>query len=242
MKLSSQVKPYYRTETFLFPTIVDVILVETTFLHTATRDYTTLHNSLSRVHTATGDYSTQYVVTGTYCYWRLQYTTQYTVIGTYCHWRLQYTTQYTVTGMYCYWRLHNTLSRIHTATGDYNTLHNTLSLVHAATGDYSTLHSTLSLVLCCLDTRPRGLTFSWWGRYGLCHRHKPTKLAHSFLLCSCVCFCLYGPFNSISFHKFSRQLFAFSLRSSGLNSALLILSNMYLFIKVSLSPDLILCG
>ena len=27
---------------------------------------------------------------------------------------------------------------------------------------------------------PPGLTFSWWGCYGLCHRHKPTELAHSF--------------------------------------------------------------
>ena len=36
--------------------------------------------------------------------------------------------------------------------------------------------------------------------------HKPTELAHSFLYCSCVYFCLYGPFNCISFYKFSRQL------------------------------------
>ena len=28
--------------------------------------------------------------------------------------------------------------------------------------------------------RPSGLTFSWWGRYSLCLRHKPTELAHSF--------------------------------------------------------------
>ena len=40
-----------------------------------------------------------------------------------------------------------------------------------------------------------GLTFTWWGCYGLCLRHKLTELAHSFL----VCFCLYGPFNCISF-------------------------------------------
>ena len=52
------------------------------------------------------------------------------------------------------------------------------------------------------------------------------------------CFCLYGPFNCISFHKFSRQLSAFSLRSSGLSSALLVLSNTYFFTKVSLSPFL----
>ena len=48
-------------------------------------------------------------------------------------------------------------------------------------------------------------------------------LANSFLFCSCVCFCLYGPFSCISFHKFSRQLSAFSLCSSCLNSVLLVL-------------------
>ena len=50
--------------------------------------------------------------------------------------------------------------------------------------------------------------------------HKPTELAHSFLSCSCVYFCLYGPFTCISFHQFSRQLSAFSLCSSYLKSAL----------------------
>ena len=43
-----------------------------------------------------------------------------------------------------------------------------------------------------------------------------TELVHSFSFCSCVCFCLYGPLNCISFHKLSRQLSAFSLCSSGL--------------------------
>ena len=63
-----------------------------------------------------------------------------------------------------------------------------------------------------------------------------------FLFCSCACFCPYGPFHCISFHKFSRQLnSAFSLCSSGLNSAFLVLSTTYLFMKVSLSPDIILC-
>ena len=46
-----------------------------------------------------------------------------------------------------------------------------------------------------------------------------------------VCFCLYGPFNCISFHEFTRQLFAFSLWSSGLISALFVLSTVYLFMK-----------
>ena len=92
----------------------------------------------------------------------------------------------------------------------------------------------------CVDG-PRELTFMWWGCCGLCFWHKPTELPHSFLLCSCVYFCLYGPFNCISFHK-SRQLSAFSLCSSGFISALLVLSTIYLFRKVSFSTDIILCG
>ena len=72
--------------------------------------------------------------------------------------------------------------------------------------------------------------------------HKPTELAHCFLFCSWARFCLYGPFKGISFHKFSRQLFALSLCSSSLMSALLVLSTICLFMKVSLIPDMILCG
>ena len=71
---------------------------------------------------------------------------------------------------------------------------------------------------------------------GLAVRARPL-----FLFCLCVYFCLYGPFTCILFHKFSRQLSAFSLRSSGLISALLVLSTTCLFMKVSLSPDVILC-
>ena len=43
-----------------------------------------------------------------------------------------------------------------------------------------------------------------------------TELAHlkKKKTCSCVCFCLHGPFNCIWFHKFSRQLSAFSLSFS----------------------------
>ena len=70
----------------------------------------------------------------------------------------------------------------------------------------------------------------------------PAELAHSFLFCSCLCFCIYGPFNCISFQKFSRQLSAFPLCSSGLISALLVLSTIYHFMKVSLSPDIIPSG
>ena len=60
-----------------------------------------------------------------------------------------------------------------------------------------------------------------------------------FLFRSHVYFCLYGPFNCISFHKFSWQLSIFSLCSSGLISALLVLSTIFLFMKVSFSPDII---
>ena len=54
-----------------------------------------------------------------------------------------------------------------------------------------------------------GLIVTWWGCYALCLWHKLSELAHSLLFCSCVYFCLYGPFNCISFRKFSRQLSVF---------------------------------
>ena len=48
--------------------------------------------------------------------------------------------------------------------------------------------------------------------------------------------------STISFLKLSRQLSVFWLCSSSLISALLVLLSTYLFAKVSLSPDIILCG
>ena len=94
----------------------------------------------------------------------------------------------------------------------------------------------LYMVLFSSRANPYGLTFTW------CQRHKPTQSAHSFLFRSCVCFCLYGPFNCISFHNVPWQLSAFSLCSSGLMFALLVLSTIYLFMKVFFSPEIILCG
>ena len=48
---------------------------------------------------------------------------------------------------------------------------------------------------------------------------------------------------STVFHSInSPDSFPLSHCSSGLNSALLVLSTIYLFMKVSLSPDVILCG
>ena len=94
------------------------------------------------------------------------------------------------------------------------------------------------------DHRPRGLTFRWWGCCRSCLWYKPTELAHFFFIFhSCVCVCLYGPFNCISFHKFSRQ---FTLRFLSLFFrscfCLIGLFQLYLFMKVSLCPDIILCG
>ena len=80
---------------------------------------------------------------------------------------------------------------------------------------------------------PHGLICTWRGCCSLCLRHKPTELAHSFLLCSCVYCCLHGPFNCISFHEFSRQLSAISLCSPCLISALLVFSTIYLFMPRS---------
>ena len=86
------------------------------------------------------------------------------------------------------------------------------------------------------------LIFTCWGCFGLCLLHKPIELADSFLFCSCECFCLCGPFNCISFHKFSRQLLNFSVFSSSFISAKFVLSTKYLFMKISFSSDIILCG
>ena len=86
------------------------------------------------------------------------------------------------------------------------------------------LHSSLHL----LFSSPCGLSFTWWGCCGLYFWHKPAELAHSFLFSSCVYFCLYGPSNCFPFHKFSQHLSAFSLCSSGLISALLVLSTIYI--------------
>ena len=87
-------------------------------------------------------------------------------------------------------------------------------------------------------------------------RHKPAELAYSFLFCSCVYFCLYGPSKCISFHKFSLALSnvfhsIHSPDNSPLSHSVLpVVSLPYwsfllyisLFMKVSLCPDIILCG
>ena len=60
------------------------------------------------------------------------------------------------------------------------------------------------------------------------------SLPTPFTLFLCL-FLSYGPFTCISFHKFSRQPSVFSLCSPSLISALLVLSTIYLFLKVFLN-------
>ena len=100
----------------------------------------------------------------------------------------------------------------------------------------STLKSGVVIMLVPTGSPSRG------GDVTVYVRHKPTKFAHSFLFCSFVYFCPYGPFNCISFYKVSWQLSIFSFCSSDPISALLVLSTIYLVMKVSFSPDIILCG
>ena len=80
--------------------------------------------------------------------------------------------------------------------------------------------------------------------------HKPTELGHSFLFCSCVCFCLCDPFNRISFHKFSRQLrfltlffrFYLCLILSYWSFPIYVYISIYIFMKVSFSTGIIHSG
>ena len=90
--------------------------------------------------------------------------------------------------------------------------------------------------------RPRRLTFTWWRCCGLYLGHKPNELAHFLFILFLCLFLSYGPFNFISFHKFSRQMSVLSLCSSGLISALLVLSTICRFMKVFFSPDTITSG
>ena len=71
--------------------------------------------------------------------------------------------------------------------------------------------------------------FTWWGCCGLCFWRQPSELAHSFLFCSCVCFCLYGPFDCISFHKFSRTALRFLTVLPVLLLSFLVLSMVYIY-------------
>ena len=89
--------------------------------------------------------------------------------------------------------------------------------------------------------RARGFTFTWWGCYGSCPRHKPTKLALSFyyvLVYDSLFMALSTVFHSTNSPDNSPLSHCVIL----VYSALLVLSTIYLFMKVSLSSDIILCG
>ena len=83
---------------------------------------------------------------------------------------------------------------------------------------------------------PRGLTFLRWGCYGL----SLTKTNQACLLVFIkqnsvlVSISVFMAFNCILFHKFSRQLCVFSLCSSGLISAFLVLSTIIISLYESL--------
>ena len=81
-----------------------------------------------------------------------------------------------------------------------------------------------------------------WGCCGLCQRHKNQPSLPTPFYSVLVSFCLYDPFTCVSFYKCSRELSPFPLYSFGLISPLLVLSATFLFMEVSLSSDIILCG
>ena len=89
---------------------------------------------------------------------------------------------------------------------------------------------SVSICLC-------GVTFTWWACYGVCPRHKPTEL----FLCL---FLSLWPFQLY----FTLWILPTTLRFLTLfffwsYSALLVFSTIYyLFLKVFLSPNVILCG
>ena len=90
---------------------------------------------------------------------------------------------------------------------------------------------------------PCRLIFTWWRCCGLCLSHKPTELAHSFFIVFLCLFKSLWPFQLyFYFINSPDNTRAFSLCSSGLISALVVLSAIYLCMKAFLSPDKILCG
>ena len=96
--------------------------------------------------------------------------------------------------------------------------------------------------LAATSLRPRGLTLTWWGYCGLCFWHELTELAHYFSVLFLFCLCLYGPFNCISLNKSSRQFCTFSLCTSRLVSAFLVLSTTYLSYESLPTSDIIHSG
>ena len=93
-------------------------------------------------------------------------------------------------------------------------------------------------LICAKDALSFKNVFNEFSLFDINQPNLPTPF-HSVLVSISVFMALSTIFHFI---EFSRQLSVFSLRSSGLISALLVLSTAYLFMKVSFSPDIILCG
>ena len=91
---------------------------------------------------------------------------------------------------------------------------------------------------CFVFVHPHGLTFTWWGCYSLWQRQNQPSLPALFILFLCVFLSLW-PFHLYLIPYSLPQLSIFSLCSSGLISALLVLSTIHLFVKVSFSPYII---
>ena len=85
---------------------------------------------------------------------------------------------------------------------------------------------------------PRRLTLTWWGRCALCCLRSLPTLCYSVLVSGYAFLAFSTVFHSRNFPDNS----PFSHCSSGLISVLLVLSTIYLSMKVFFSPDIIHCG
>ena len=89
-------------------------------------------------------------------------------------------------------------------------------------------------------TRPRGLTFTWWGCWSLCFWHKPTELAHILFI---LFVCLFLSLWLVLFHSIN------SPDNSPLSHSVLPVLylpywsfQLYISLRDFFSPDIILCG
>ena len=95
----------------------------------------------------------------------------------------------------------------------------------------------------CLHVYSLWVLFTWWGFCSLCFQHEPTELAHYSVLVSLSQFlshfmALWPVFHSINLpttpHYLTVLIYVLFLPFSSFQ--------LYLFMNVSLSPDIILCS
>ena len=131
---------------------------------------------------------------------------------------------------------------INEAWGDFVLSENSLQRLKRSV--YTCCYSSYCCCCCCLSdfdfaaASPCPLTLLRF----MSNINQPSLLtpffSFLFLFCSCIYFCLNGPFSC----KFFWQLSVFCLCSSGLISVLLVLPATYLFMKVSFGPYIIPSG